>query len=150
MEDALRKLRMEFSSGLRRRMAEHAERREGFGLESRGTVARFLTGAQRLSLGNAAICRAWRYDCVMQPSQFPPVTRCADCGAVGYNIALANTPCRRMVGNSRQCKGTNQGVTGEKDWERCPTCAGTGFEEYKRCSQCSGVKWLFVQGRGLR
>src|ERR1700731_3736798 len=33
VEDALRKLRMEFCSALRRRETEHAERREGFGLE---------------------------------------------------------------------------------------------------------------------
>lgn len=33
VEDVLRKLRMEFCSGLRRREAEHAVRREGFGLE---------------------------------------------------------------------------------------------------------------------
>jgi|SRR5271167_2080019 len=33
VEDALRKLRMEFCCGLRRRDTEHAERREGFGLE---------------------------------------------------------------------------------------------------------------------
>jgi len=32
-EEALRKLRMEFCSGLRRRETEHAERRGGFGLE---------------------------------------------------------------------------------------------------------------------
>ena len=34
VEDALRKLRMEFCSGLRRKETEHAERREGFGVES--------------------------------------------------------------------------------------------------------------------
>src|ERR1700747_2633225 len=34
VEDVLRKLRMEFCSGLRRKETEHAERREGFGLES--------------------------------------------------------------------------------------------------------------------
>jgi hypothetical protein len=33
VEDALRKLRMEFCSALRRRETEHAERREGFGLD---------------------------------------------------------------------------------------------------------------------
>jgi len=34
VEDVLRKLRMEFCSGLRRKETEHAERREGFGLKS--------------------------------------------------------------------------------------------------------------------
>ena len=34
VEDALRKLRMGFCCGLSRRETEHAERREGFGLES--------------------------------------------------------------------------------------------------------------------
>src|SRR5437588_12762663 len=34
VEEAPRKLRMEFCSALRRRETEHAERREGFGLES--------------------------------------------------------------------------------------------------------------------
>ena len=33
VEEGLRKLRMEFCSALRRRETEHAERREGFGLE---------------------------------------------------------------------------------------------------------------------
>jgi hypothetical protein len=33
VEDALRKLKKEFCSALRRRETEHAERREGFGLE---------------------------------------------------------------------------------------------------------------------
>ena len=40
MEDALRKLRMESCCGLRRRETEHAEWREGFGLEGNVSCGR--------------------------------------------------------------------------------------------------------------
>jgi len=71
-----------------------------------------------------------------------PVTSCTKCGAPGYEIALANGKCGRMV-NWKRCKGTNQSAIGDKDWIECPSCEAFGYEGYPQCSQCGGPGWLF-------
>jgi hypothetical protein len=71
-----------------------------------------------------------------------PVTSCTKCGAPGYNIALANGKCGRMV-NWKRCKGTNQSAIGDNDWNKCPSCGAFGYEGSPQCSQCGGPGWLF-------
>jgi hypothetical protein len=71
-----------------------------------------------------------------------PVTSCTKCGAPGYNIALANEKCGRIV-NSKRCKGTNQDAIADKDWTECPSCEACGYEGSPQCSQCGGPGWLF-------
>lgn len=75
-----------------------------------------------------------------------PVTSCTNCGAVGYNIALANRPCGRTV-NKKRCKGINQSAIGTNDWKECPTCKGSGWQGGNMCSRCWGAGWLFVGQR---
>jgi len=75
-----------------------------------------------------------------------PVTSCTKCGAVGYDIQLANGPCGRFVDRSMKCKGVNGSAINEGDWEECPSCGGTGDWANLHCDQCQGAGWLFVRG----
>ena len=75
-----------------------------------------------------------------------PVTSCTKCGAPGYNIALANGKCGRVV-NSKRCEGTNQSAIGDKDWPSVHLVTSCGYEGSPQCSQCGGPGWLFVRDR---
>jgi hypothetical protein len=70
-----------------------------------------------------------------------PVTSCTKCGAPGYNIALANGKCGRMVGKER-CNGTNQSTPGVNEWVMCESCEASGYEGTPQCSQCGGPGWV--------
>jgi hypothetical protein len=78
-----------------------------------------------------------------------PVTTCTNCGAPGYDIALANAKCGRMV-NRKRCRGTNRSAIGGNDWAKCPSCEALGYEGIPQCSQCGGPGWLFVRDRNKK
>jgi hypothetical protein len=77
-----------------------------------------------------------------------PSTSCTKCGSPGYNIALANGECGRMV-NGKRWRGTNQSAIDDKEWVKCPSCGALGYRGTPQCSQCGGPGWLFVRARRL-
>jgi hypothetical protein len=72
-----------------------------------------------------------------------PVTCCTECGAVGYNMRVANGRCCKTVGEQR-CTGVNATAVKNLDWIECALCEATGYYRNKECPKCKGAGYLFV------
>jgi hypothetical protein len=80
--------------------------------------------------------------------QRQPCTCCTRCGRVGYDIALSNQPCRRVLDRKgTKCKGAISSAINIGDWEECLTCRGSGASNATTCEPCSGAGWIFVRDR---
>jgi hypothetical protein len=74
-----------------------------------------------------------------------PVAVCTSCGAVSYNVTVANKPCGRSYTESgrgtRRCKGGMSSALNITDWEECLSCAASAeFQD-----ECSDVGWICVR-----
>ena len=72
-----------------------------------------------------------------------PVTCCTECGAVGYNMRVANGRCCKTIGEQR-CGGVNAIAVKTLDWIECIHCQATGYYRNKECPKCKGAGYLFV------
>jgi hypothetical protein len=72
-----------------------------------------------------------------------PVTSCTECGAVGYNMRVANGRCCKTIGE-RRCSGVNAIAVKNLDWIECVHCQATGYYRNKECPKCKGAGYLFV------
>ena len=75
-----------------------------------------------------------------------PVTVCLVCGKLGYDIGVANGPCKR-IHDRKRCRGVNSSALHLNDWAKCPVCKAEGGRDGHICERCDDAGWLFVRDR---
>ena len=74
----------------------------------------------------------------------PPVAVCTKCQKYSHSIELVNQQCNNTI-NKKRCQGVFRSAIAPGDWDKCPSCNGSGREEGTMCLSCQGSGHIFVR-----
>lgn len=67
-----------------------------------------------------------------------PIAVCTKCGKYTSHAPSINNRCSNQI-NGKRCQGIFSSAISNSDWEKCPSCSGSG------CDNCQKFGVVFVR-----